>query len=88
MQAVMNDADIQKNAAVIKTEVAILAKDVARLDDRVNALQRHFEQAGKDIELIQTSTKKITSRAGKIGKVEFDTIESDTPQLKLVGDSE
>jgi DNA recombination protein RmuC len=88
MQAVMNDADIQKNAAVIKTEVAILAKDVSRLDDRVNALQRHFEQAGKDIELIQTSTKKITSRAGKIGKVEFDTIESDTPQLKLVGDSE
>lgn len=88
MQAVMNDAEIQKNAAVIKTEVAVLAKDVARLDDRVNALQKHFEQAGKDIELIQKSSKKITSRAGKIAKVEFDALEDDTPTLKLVGDTE
>jgi len=84
----MNDAEIQKNAAVIKTEVAVLAKDVARLDERAIALMRHFQQAGKDIELIQTSSKKITARAGKIAKVEFDAVEAEGPTLKLVGDAE
>jgi len=86
MQAVMNDAEIQKNAALIKHEVTTMAEDVARLDERVGKLQKHFAQANKDISDIQISSSKITRRARKIGKVEFDAIEEDTPQLKLVSD--
>jgi len=88
MQAVMNDADIQKNAAVIKREVALMATDVARLDERVAKLQIHFETTQKDIGLIRTSTRKITSRAAKIDKVEFDRDEDERPLLKLVSDGE
>jgi len=88
MQAVMNDVDIQKNVALIKREVATMAEDVARLDERVAKLQKHFGQAEQDIGDIRISTRKITSRASKIGNVEFDSIEEELPQLKLVSDGE
>lgn len=88
MQAVMNDAEIQKNAALIKREVATMAEDVSRLGERVAKLQKHFSQAGQDISDIQISARKITSRAAKIGKVEFDAVEEETPTLKLVSDGE
>ena len=90
MQAVMNDAEIQKNAALIKREVSVMADDVARLDERVARLQKHFRMADKDMSDIQISSRKISSRAKKIGTVDFetDTIEDDLPTLKLVSDGD
>lgn len=88
MQAVMNDAEIQKNAALIKREVATMAEDVGRLGERVEKLQKHFNQAHQDIGDIQISAGKITKRAAKIGKVEFEPVEDNTPTLKLVSDGE
>ena len=91
MQAVMNDAEIQKNAALIKREVSIMSEDVARLGERVSRLQKHFRQADQDLGDIQISARKITSRAKKIGTVDFETEapEEEIPSLKLVskGDS-
>lgn len=90
MQAVMNDAEIQKNAALIKREVAVIAADVARLDKRVARLQKHFRLADKDMSDIQISSRKISSRAKKIGTVDFDaeTLEDDLPTLKLVSEGD
>ncbi|MEP3654108.1 MAG: DNA recombination protein RmuC [Litorimonas sp.] len=90
MQAVMNDAEIQKNAALIKREVSVMAEDVARLDERVARLQKHFRMADKDMTDIQISSRKISSRAKKIGTVDFETdsIEDELPTLKLVSDGE
>lgn len=90
MQAVMNDAEIQKNAALIKREVSVMAEDVARLDERVARLQKHFRLADKDMTDIQISSRKISSRAKKIGTVDFETdsIEDELPTLKLVSDGE
>jgi DNA recombination protein RmuC len=97
MQAVMNDAEIQKNAALIKREVSVMSEDVARLGERVARLQKHFRQADQDISDIQISTRKITTRAKKIGKVEFEPetenaveskIETDLPTLKLLSGGE
>ena len=88
MQAVMNDADIQKNAATIKREVAMMAADVGRLDERVAKLQSHFTTTQKDIDQILTSTRKITTRAAKIDKVEFDSDDESRPPLKLVKDGD
>jgi DNA recombination protein RmuC len=90
MQAVMNDAEIQKNAALIKREVSVMAEDVARLDERVARLQKHFRMADKDMSDIQISSRKISSRAKKIGTVDFDTdrIEDELPTLKLVSDGD
>ena len=90
MQAVMNDAEIQKNATLIKREVSVMAEDVARLDERVARLQKHFRMADKDMSDIQISSRKISSRAKKIGTVDFETdrIEEDLPTLKLVSDGD
>ena len=90
MQAVMNDAEIQKNAALIKREVSVMSEDVARLGERVSRLQKHFRQADQDISDIQVSARKITSRAKKIGTVDFepDGLDDDTPTLKLVSKGE
>ena len=88
MQAVMNEADIQKNAATIKREVAMMADDVGRLDERVAKLQAHFNTTQKDIDQILTSTRKITTRAAKIDKVEFDSDDESRPPLKLVKDGD
>ena len=90
MQAVMNDAEIQKNAALIKREVSVMAEDVARLDERVARLQKHFRLADKDMSDIQISSRKISTRAKKIGTVDFetDTLEDDLPTLKLVSDGD
>jgi DNA recombination protein RmuC len=90
MQAVMNDAEIQKNAALIKREVSVMAEDVARLDERVARLQKHFRMADKDMTDIQISSRKISSRAKKIGTVDFETdaIEETLPTLKLVSEGD
>jgi len=90
MQAVMNDAEIQKNAALIKREVSVMSEDVARLDERVARLQKHFRLADKDMTDIQISSRKISSRAKKIGSVDFETneIEDDLPVLKLVSEGD
>ena len=90
MQAVMNDADIQKNAALIKREVSVMAEDVARLDERVARLQKHFRMADKDMSDIQISSRKISSRAKKIGTVDFETdaVEETLPTLKLVSEGD
>jgi DNA recombination protein RmuC len=48
-----------------------LLNDVRLLGDRVERLQRHFNQADGDIRDILTSTGKITNRAEKIEKVEL-----------------
>ena len=90
MKAVMNDAEIQKNAALIKREVSVMAEDVVRLDERVARLQKHFRLADKDMSDIQISSRKISSRAKKIGTVDFETdiIEEEIPTLKLVSEGD
>ncbi|MEO9873345.1 MAG: DNA recombination protein RmuC [Anderseniella sp.] len=71
MQAVFKDARMREQAVVIQTEVVRLMEDIGRMHDRVLDLQRHFGQAGKDIEKIVISSDKITRRGAKIEQVEF-----------------
>ena len=68
---------MRAQAGVIQKEVGVLLKDVERLDDRVGNLGKHFLQASKDIELIETSSRKISSRAEKIEELQLGEEESD-----------
>ena len=77
VRAVLKDARMREQAGVIQTEVQKLLDDVRRLDDRTQKLQSHFGQAGKDLELIATSTKKITHRAEKIEDVQLAETDAD-----------
>jgi DNA recombination protein RmuC len=71
IQAVLKDARMREQAHLIQGEVIRLMEDITRLDDRVRKLQTHFGQSQKDIDLILTSTDKITKRSTKIESMDF-----------------
>ena len=92
VQSVLRDQRMREQAHIIQKEVIALMQDIHRLDERVNKLQSHFSQSVRDIEQIQTSTRKITSRGNKIEALDFESelaSESETtdkktaPQLKV-----
>ncbi|SEF49593.1 DNA recombination protein RmuC [Bosea lathyri] len=72
MQSLVRDARMREEAQVIQTEVGKLLADVKRLGDRAEKLDQHFRQAQEDVAGIRTSAGKVTSRADKIGALEFD----------------
>lgn len=94
VRAVLKDARIRDQAGVIQKHVATLSDDMDRLDKRVLSLRNHFTQAEKDIDLIETSSRKIQSKAETIEKIQLedtddveDVIEpKQAPQIKLLID--
>ncbi|NOZ64997.1 MAG: DNA recombination protein RmuC [Alphaproteobacteria bacterium] len=81
VRAVLKDARMREQAGVIQKEVVTLIEDVARLDDRVGKLRTHFHLAEKDIGMIETSTRKITSRGERIEGLQME--ESESPEAVL-----
>jgi len=77
VRAVMRDAQMREQAHVIQNEVAAMAKDVDRLDQRVAKLQTHFNQSTEDIRNIRISTEKITRRAEKIESLDLEETNND-----------
>ena len=94
VRAVLKDARMREQAGIIQKHVTTLIDDVERLDDRVGALRKHFGQAEKDIDLISTSSRKITSKVDTIEKIQMeeeDAIEeaietNASPAIKLLID--
>ncbi len=84
VRAVLKDARMREQAGVIQTEVGILMEDVSRLDDRVGKLRSHFHLAEKDIGMIETSARKITSRGERIEGLQLE--ESESPEVALTPD--
>ena len=78
IQTVMKDARMREQADLIRREVGMLLNDVRLLGDRVEKLQRHFNQAEGDIKDILVSSGKIVNRAEKIEKVELSGPEEKT----------
>lgn len=76
IQAMLKDTRMREQANLIQKEVGALVGDVKRLGDRVEALQRHFNQAETDIKDITVSTAKIVSRGDKIGNFELSPPDS------------
>ena len=96
IQALLKDARMREQAHLIQGEVARLAEDLGRLDERVRKLQTHFGQATRDIDDILVSTDKLTKRGKRIENLEFEpprtagavpaaepTAQSKTGQLRL-----
>ncbi|MCO6387557.1 DNA recombination protein RmuC [Aliihoeflea sp. 40Bstr573] len=77
IQAVLKDARMREQAHLIQGEVIRLMEDLGRLDERVRKLQTHFGQANRDIDLILTSTEKLTKRGEKI-----EALELNAPQIE------
>ncbi len=79
VRAILRDARMREQAHIIQHEVVKMLDDVARLDDRVGNLERHFDQAGRDIEQIRTSASKITGRGTRITQIELSDDAGDEP---------
>ncbi len=88
IQSVLKDTRMREQAHLIQGEVIRLMEDVSRLDDRVHKLASHFQQAQKDVDLILTSSDKVTKRGNKIADLEFQepaAVEVEKkPKLKAV----
>jgi DNA anti-recombination protein RmuC len=76
---------MREQADVIQAEVGLLLQDATRLDDRVGALERHFNQTVDDVRKIRISTDKVMRRGERIGELQ---LESKNPEAEEDGTSE
>lgn len=81
VRAIMRDVKMREQAGLIQKEVTTLLDDVGRLNERVEKLRTHFTQADKDIELIETSSRKITTRGEKITSLDVADTSDAPPDL-------
>jgi DNA recombination protein RmuC len=74
MRAILKDARMQEQAGAIRKELGMLYADVDRLGTRVGNLDRHFQQASKDIEEIKISADKAGKRARRLDNFDFEEL--------------
>jgi DNA recombination protein RmuC len=86
VRAVLKDVEMRKQAGVIQKYVGLLLQDVGRLGGRVESLERHFQQAEKDIRDIRTSADQITKRGDKIHDVELGEPEAEAALAPVRGE--
>lgn len=75
VRAILRDVEMRKQASVIQREVDVLLTDIGRLDTRVSSLDKHFDQAARDIEDIKKSSTKISSRGDRIEALDLGEVE-------------
>ena len=79
MRAILKDARMRDQAGAIRRELGLLFGDVERLGTRVENLDRHFNQAAKDISDIKISTDKAGRRARRLDNFDFEEL---TPEAE------
>ncbi|CAH0190557.1 DNA recombination protein RmuC [Roseomonas sp. CECT 9278] len=72
MRALLRDVRLRQEAGKIRRELDRLLADVGRLDDRTESLRRHFGQAQKDIDMIETSSAAIKRGGQRLADLEMD----------------
>ena len=85
-RAVLKDVETRKQIHVIRDALGKLAKDFARFEERMTALARHIDQASRDVQEVQVSSRKISAHFRKIEAAELDEVEpldggDDPPRL-------
>ncbi len=70
-RAVIKDSATRKQVHLIQEHLVKLATDFDRFRKRMDNLSKHIQQAHKDVDEVNTSARKISSRFEKIEKVEL-----------------
>jgi len=70
-RAVLKDAATRQQVHIIQEHLGALSKDFDRFEKRMENLARHIAQTHSDVDDIHKSSRKITSRFGKIERVEL-----------------
>jgi DNA recombination protein RmuC len=81
-RAVLKDVETRHQVHIIKDELAKLARDFARFDERMRRLADHIRQANDDAQQVQVSSRKISERFASIERVEL--AQPENPQLRVV----
>lgn len=71
-RAVLKDEATRKQVHIIRHHLTGLSKDFERFQTRMDKLARHVAQANHDVEDINTSARKISTRFRRIEQVELD----------------
>ena len=80
-RAVLKDAATRKQVHHIQKHLHTLASDFTRFQERMDKLSQHIAQAHADVDQVQTSARKITSRFEQIEKVELEEAAPDAEIL-------
>lgn len=87
-RAVLKDAATREQVHVIQEHLGYLSKDFERFRKRMDALALHIRQAHDDVENVNISARKITSRFEKIERVELGNDKGVTPRAISVDDED
>jgi DNA recombination protein RmuC len=71
-RAVIKDAATKEQVHLIQEHLSYLAKDFDRFQNRMNNLAKHIKQAHDDVDDVNISASKISSRFEKIERVELE----------------
>lgn len=83
-KAVLKDDATRKQVHIIQKHLHALADDFQRFEKRMDKLTKHIDLAHQDVNEVNTSAKKITSRFQKIESVEVDLTEVELAHHELV----
>jgi DNA recombination protein RmuC len=70
-RSVLKDAATREQVHIIQEHLGMLSTDFGRFQKRMDDLEKHISMAHKDVEDVNRSAKKITSRFEKIERVEL-----------------
>ena len=82
MRAILKDARMREQAGAIRRELGLLNADLERLGDRVGNLDRHFEQARRDVEQIRISAEKAGKRSGRLHNFDFEDLAQEPAEAR------
>ena len=71
-RAVIKDAATKEQVHLIQEHLSYLAKDFDRFQNRMDNLAKHIKQAHDDVDDVNISANKISSRFEKIERVELE----------------
>lgn len=83
-KAVLKDDATRKQVHIIQKHLHSLAGDFQRFEKRMDKLTKHIDLAHQDVNEVNTSARKITSRFQKIEAVEMDTEGMELAQVDLI----
>ena len=71
-RAVIKDDATRKQVHIIQKHLKSLADDFKRFEKRMDKLNKHIDMAHQDVNEVNTSAKKISSRFEKIESVQLE----------------
>jgi DNA recombination protein RmuC len=85
-RAVIKDAATREQVHIIQEHLRYLAEDFDRFQNRMDKLAVHIKQAHDDVDNVNKSAKKISSRFEKIERVELENEKPDVVPIIAVDD--